>query len=132
MSTIISLNSVSYTIPATGDDAWGEQVSADLIALATGVVTKAGGPFTLTSELDFGANFGLKSLYYKSRGTDIAAAGVVRLASTEVIAWRNNANSADLPLTTNSSDQLLFNAVPLVTNALADGHIFVGNSSGVA
>jgi hypothetical protein len=74
----------------------------------------------LASELDFGATAGVKSLYYKSRAATIAGAGVLRLAGTasaDVIAWRNNANSGDLPLTVNAGDQLLFNGSVVQTGA---------------
>lgn len=38
-----------------------------------------------------------------------AASGFLSLAHADTLAWRNNANSADLPLGINASDQLTFN-----------------------
>jgi hypothetical protein len=114
LSTTVTLNAVTFDIPATGDDSWGDEVSNYLVALATGVLSKAGGSFTLTAETDFGATYGLKSAYYKSRGT-VSSTGILRLANTETVAWRNAANSGDLPLTVNSSNWLQFNSVDLVS-----------------
>lgn len=118
MGTSISLNGVTYTIPAVGEDNWGSDVGNYLIALATGVLTKAGGSFTLTAEADFGATYGLKSAYFKSRGT-VAAAGVVRLGNTETVSWRNAAGTADLALTVNASNWLQFGGVDLVDRTTA-------------
>jgi hypothetical protein len=117
VSTNVTLNGSSYAIPAVGETGWGSAVSSYLIALATGVLTKAGGSFTLTAETDFGATYGLKSVYYKSRGT-VASAGVLRLANAESVAWRNAANGADKALKVNALDVLEFDGSPIVTLAL--------------
>lgn len=132
MATSVSLNGVSYTIPATGDDGWGDQVSAYLIAIASATLQKSGGAFTLTADVDFGANFGLKSTYYKSRGT-VSTAGVLRLANAESIGWRNAANSADLQLVVNSSNVLTYAGNPIVTLALGTAeHALKMNAGGTA
>ncbi len=132
MSTSVTLNATSYTIPATADDGWGDQVSAYLIAIATGVLTKSGGAFTLTAEVDFGATYGLKAPYFKSRGT-VATAGQVRLANTEVVSWRNALNDGNLNLKVNSSNVLEFNGAPIVTLALgAANYTLRMNSGGTA
>jgi hypothetical protein len=47
-----------------------------------------------------------------------ASTGIIRLSLTDTIAWRNNANSADLALAINGSDQLTFNG-----NAIYPGGI---------
>ncbi len=86
MTISVTLNTVSYDLPTTGDDTWGDAVSDYLVALATGVLSKAGGAFTLTGEVDFGGSYGLKSISYKSRGT-VSTAGVVRLANAESVGW---------------------------------------------
>jgi hypothetical protein len=116
MATTVTLNGSNYSIPATADDAWGDQVSSYLIALATGVLTKAGGAFTLTAEVDFGTTYGLKSAYFKSRGTT-ASAGQVRLANAETVSWRNAANSADLALAVNASNALTFNGTEVISSS---------------
>jgi len=53
---------------------------------------------------------GLQATFFQSPTANIAGTGQVRLAKTDSISWRNNANSADLPLTINGSDQLTFNS----------------------
>jgi len=118
MGTIVTLNGVSHTIPANGESGWGTAVTNYLVALASGVLQKAGGSFTLTADADFGATFGLKSLYLKSRATNVAAAGVMRLGNAETLSWRNAANSADLALTANASNILTYAGNPVVTLAL--------------
>jgi hypothetical protein len=116
MGTSVTLNGVTYTIPAVGESSWGTQVRNYLIAQSTGLLSKAGGSFTLTAEADFGANYGLKAISYKSRGT-VSSAGVFRLASAESIGWRNAANSGDKLLKVNASDQLEFDGVAVLSSA---------------
>lgn len=129
MGTAISWLSTSYTIPALGEDNWGTDVTNYLIALSTGALSKSGGSFTLTAETDFGANFGLKSIYYKSRGT-VSTAGILRLANNESIGWRNQANGANLELKVNTSNILEFNGNPIVTLALGAANTALKMNSG--
>lgn len=129
MGTSVSLNGVSYTIPAVGESAWGTQVRNYLIAQATGLLSKAGGSFTLTAESDFGGDFGLKAISYKSRGT-VSSAGVFRLANAESIGWRNAANGADKLLKVNASDILEFGGNPVVTLALGTANYALKMNSG--
>jgi hypothetical protein len=132
VGTPVTLNSTSYTIPAVGEDDWGTNVSSYLIAISTGVLTKSGGAFTLTAETDFGPNFGLKSLYYKSRGT-VSTTGILRLANDEEIGWRLADNSANKTLKLNTSDILEFDGSPLLTLALgASNTVLRMNSDGSA
>jgi len=106
----------SFIIPAVDDENWGQNVTNYLLAIPAGVPPRTG-TFSLTGDLSFGASFGLKSQYYKSLTTNIASTGFVRLAKTDAIEWRNNTNTADLPLAINGSDQLTFNGVPLSTGS---------------
>ncbi len=129
MATSVTLNAVSYSIPAVGESNWGTNVSSYLVALSTGVLQKAGGSFTLTADVDFGANYGLKSIYYKSRGT-VSSVGVLRLANAEYIGWRNAANGADKLLRVNSSDLLEFAGNPIVTLALGSADTVLRMNSG--
>lgn len=115
MSTTITFNGTSYSVPATGDENWSDNLSAYLIAIASGALQKTGGTFTLTAETDFGATYGLKSTYYKSRATNPSSTGIVRLGNTESIAWRNAANSADYALKVNASNQLEYNGTVLAS-----------------
>ena len=109
MSYPVTFNGTSYTIPAISDSAWGAMVSSYLVAISTGCLQKSGGPFTLTYDVDFGPSNGLKTLYVKSETANISSTGVLRLANGDSIAWRNAANTGDLTLSVNSSNQLVFN-----------------------
>jgi hypothetical protein len=112
MSTPIVFNGVNYSVPAFGDVGYAQgpgNLSAYLIAIASGTFQITGGLFSLTADANFGPNFGLVSIYYKSASANIAQSGVLRLANADTIAWRNFANSADLALAVNASNQLTFN-----------------------
>lgn len=114
MSLLITFNGANYIIPETNEVGWGSNLDAYFVAIAAGCLQKTGGSFTLSAETDFGASFGLKALYYKSRASNVGTTGAIRLANAETgIVWRNALNNADLPLTVNSSNQLSFNGVPL-------------------
>ncbi len=115
MSTTVTFNGVSYTVPAIADASWGTNVGNYLIAIATGCLQKTGGSFTLsTADVDFGATYGLKAPYFKSKTANIASSGVLLLAKTDTIGWRNNANGGNLPLGINGSDLVTFNSIALV------------------
>src|SRR5688572_32873990 len=105
------VNGTTFQYPETGDEDWGDQASLWAQAITTGTLQKAGGSFVLTAEVDFGASFGLKSTYFKSRGT-VSTTGSVRLGNDESIGWRNAADAANLLLKVNSSTALEFNGVP--------------------
>ena len=113
MSVNLTINGTTYAYPEQGDSNWGVEATGWAQAVTSGMLQKAGGTFQLLAEVDFGTGFGIKSLYYKSRTANVASAGQIRLARADVISFRNEANSADLDLSVNSSDQLLFNGVSL-------------------
>lgn len=104
MAINVTYNGVAYTIPTRGELNW-DSVNSYLVALGTSLPAGGSGA-PLTSELDFGAAFGVKSIYYKSRTANPAATGQVRLANGDTVSWRNVANSADLALSTNSNNRL--------------------------
>lgn len=133
MSVPLIINGVTFQYPQQGDTNWGPTLTNWSTAVTNGMLQKAGGTFTLTADADFGASFGLKSLYYKSRESNIATAGILRLSNASVgIGWRNAANNGNLLLTTDASNNLLFNGVIVgSSNTLTDSHIFVGNASNV-
>lgn len=118
MSTNVTLNGSTYAIPAVGDSNWGTVLSNYFIAISTSTLQKTGGTFTLTADVDFGATYGLKSTYFKSRATNPASAGSVRLGNAELIKWRNAANAADLGLTVSAGDLLQFNGSSLAISGL--------------
>lgn len=125
MATIVNFNGQSYSIPAVDDDNWGVSLSQFLIAIPLGCLQNTGGAFTLTSDVNFGSNFGLVSKYFKSNSANIAASGQVRLANLDTINFRNFANNGNLPVGVNSSDQLMFNGSTIFTGGItaltADG-----------
>lgn len=137
MSSTITWNGVSYSVPATGDENWSDSLSAYLIAIASGALQKTGGTFTLTADADFGATYGLKSAYFKSRATNTSSTGIVRLGNNEGIGFRNAANSADLMLKVNASNVLEYNgnAVLYTTSSalnLLITNAMVSNSAAIA
>lgn len=111
MATSVSLNGVTYSIPAVNDEGWGNNVSNYLIAIAQATLQKSGGSFTLTAEVNFGATYGIKAAYLKSQATNPASAGIIRLGNAEGIAWRNAANGADKTFKLDASDKWSFGAV---------------------
>lgn len=120
MATSVTMGGVSYSIPASSEIAWGNQVSGYLIAVAANTLQKSGGSFALTADINFGSNFGLTSKYLKSISSNIAQSGVMRLANTDKIGFRNNANSADLSFGVSTSDRLQFEGVNVPTVSSAD------------
>ena len=106
MATTVTYNGANYTVPSIADSSWGSNVSAYLIALSTGSLQKAGGSFTLTNDVDFGASYGLVAAYLKSKGSPIASAGFIRMANTDSLKWRNSGNSADIAFGVGSSDSI--------------------------
>jgi hypothetical protein len=119
LATNLVVNGVSFAYPNTGDQQWGSAASAWALAVTNGMLQKAGGTFTLTADVNFGASYGLLSAYFSTRTASPSTAGVIRLATAESIGWRNNANGGNLLLTTDASDNLTFN-----------GHI-LSSSSGI-
>jgi hypothetical protein len=120
MATVVSWNSSSYTVPAAGEENWAGATKVDglLISLATNGFQKTGGTFTLSADADFGVTAGLKSLYYKSRSSNVATSGIIRFANAETgIGWRNAANSDNLLLTVDSSNRLTYNGVPIASSS---------------
>lgn len=119
MSVSVVFNGVTHTIPTTGETGWGSALTAFCQAVASSTLQKSGGAFDLASDADFGASFGLKAAYFKSRSAIAANSGVVRLANTEKVSFRNAGNTADLPLGVDTSNNLEFNAVDVATLATA-------------
>lgn len=112
MSTPVTYVGSSFNIPAYQDTGYAQgsgNLSSYLIALATGSLTLSGGSFPLTADADFGASFGLKSIYYKSRAATPSTTGILRVGNNEVVfGARNQGGSGNLTLTVNTSDQFAF------------------------
>jgi hypothetical protein len=118
-SVSVTINGTSYTIPQTNEKGWGTNVTNWIQAISANTLQPNGGAFTLSAETDFGANFGLKSIYFKSRTANPASAGAFRLANTDLIKWRNSTNASDISLGVGSTDGILgYNGVDLVNTEL--------------
>jgi len=128
MGTSVILGSVTYTVPAIGET-YGDSFTTYLIKIAEDCITVDGGSRTLLADVDFGANYGLKSAYYKSRGT-VSTTGILRIANAESVGWRNAANGADLLLTVDAYDTLNFDGNPITSLALGTGHYVVTMNAG--
>jgi hypothetical protein len=103
-------------------------LSSFLVALPTGVLTKAGGAFTLTAGADFGPSFGLAALSFASRSTP-ATSGIFRLGNTEGVVWRNAANTGNLSLSVNASNLLTYDSVPVLSSAATGIQTFLTTPS---
>jgi len=114
----VNINGTSYTIPSTGEEGWGDEVTNWIVAASSFLLQRSGGSFPLSAEVDFGATAGLRALIYRSKAADVAASGVLRLGNADKISFRNAANSADLQLGTNASNQLVFNGVTVPLSGL--------------
>lgn len=116
--TTVSWNGTSYTIPSTGETDWSGPTKVDgfLVSVASNALSKAGGNFTLTADVNFGASFGLLAPYFSAR-TNAASTGFLRMDNGGSVSWRNAANSADLPLSVNSSNELTFNGFTILNSS---------------
>ena len=114
MGTNHTFNGTSYLIPDVNDVAWGAAVTNLLSALCTYSFTTASSSWHLiTADLDLGSSYGIVSKYFTTKTATPALSGAVRLAKTDVVAWRNNANSGDLPLGIDTSNFVTFNSIRL-------------------
>lgn len=131
MATPITFNGVAYSVPTYEDTGYAQgagNLQSYFIAISTGTLQPSGGSFPLTGDVNFGTNFGLIAKYYKSVAASPALTGVLRLGNAESVVWRNAANSADLALTVNSSNELQFNGATIPSG----GSSFVSSITGTA
>lgn len=112
-SVTVTVNGTNHTIPQTNERGWGNNVTGWIQDISADVLYPTGGNFTLGADVDWGGSFGHKSAYYKSRSSSPSDAGVLRLGNAQSLGWRNNADSGNLLLTVNSSDQLTYNGIIL-------------------
>lgn len=124
MSVSLTIAGTAYSFPTVGDEAWGDNVTNWATAVSSKLLQTSGGLFTLTADANFGASFGLLAAYLKSRGTNPATVGLVRLNVTDSITWRNNANNGNLILTVDGSNNLTYNGAIVST---ASGVLGVAN-----
>jgi len=119
MSLPLNVNGIVYQYPEQGDTNWGQATTLWAQAVTQGMLQKAGGTFVLTANVDFGGSFGLIASSFRARSANVAQTGSFRLSAADFIAIRNQANSADLPLGINVSDQLTFDGAVLLTSAFS-------------
>lgn len=108
----VNVNGTNHTIPEVGETGWGTNVTNWIVDVSADTLQKKGGSFTLTADVDFGSTYGLEAGYYTSSTASPAGAGVLRLAETDLINWRNNADDGNLGLGI-SSDALQFNSIDI-------------------
>lgn len=98
----------------------GVLLAAGFPALTGDITTSAGAlATTLASSISGAKTFStsLQSPAFITNTANPAAAGVLRLANTEAINWRNNANGADVSLAKNTSDQLSYGGTAFLSSA---------------
>lgn len=134
MPVSVTFNGTVHSIPTNRQArGWGAALSSFLQDVGNNALAKSGGSFILTADVNFGSNYGVVSKYFKSVTSNIAQSGAVRLARADVIAWRNQANGADLELSVNSSNVLLWAGNPITTLALgAADTVLKMNAGGTA
>lgn len=120
MATTVTINGVSYSVPARGERGWGVNVTNLLIALANyGLFS--GTNKALVSQINLGTNYGLKVLdITTSSGSNPATSGVIKLSNGQAVSWRNNANSSNIEITVTSADRLAVSGVLVPTISSTD------------
>lgn len=118
-SVTVTVNGSNHTIPQTNERGWGSAVTAWIQAISQYTLQPTGGTFTLGADIDFGSSYGITLPYVKSKSSNIATSGILRLANNEGIGWRNAANGANKVLKVNSSDQLEYDGSALITAGTA-------------
>jgi hypothetical protein len=113
MAIPLIVDGVTYAYPTVGDPAdWGSQATAWASAVTNGLLPKTGGLWQLSGELEFGPVAGIQAKWFKTETAAPALSGLVRLANTDTISWRNAANTADESLRL-SGGVLYINGSPL-------------------
>lgn len=117
MAIPLDINGAVFEYPEDFNENWGVAATGWAQAVTNGMLQMQGGSFPLTADVNFGPNFGLLSKYFETRSTFPATTGTVRLSPADAgIAWRNNAHGGNLVLTTDASDNLLFNGNPIASS----------------
>jgi hypothetical protein len=129
MALTVTLNGTQYSVPEPGDVGYDQGVTNYLKALAT-AFPQLGTASTqaLTAEWDTGTSFGIKAPYLKTQTAAPCVTGNVRLAKTDAIGWRNNANNADLALKIDTADNLTFNGGNVTGNPMLLASTAAGQS----
>jgi len=118
-SVTVTVNGSNHTIPQTNEKGWGANVTAWIQAISQFTLQPNGGTFTLTGEVNTGNSYGFKVPYIKTATASPSTVGVLRLANTDSVGFRNAANDGNLLLAVDSSNQLTFNGAPIGTTSAA-------------
>lgn len=129
MAIPLTINGAVFEYPQNFDEDWGIDATGWAQAVTAGALYLSGGNFPLTNTVDFGTSFGMRVKSITSKTANPATAGYLQLAKTDAIAFRNNANSANLLLTIDGSNMLTFDGSVLGLTSLATNQIFVGDVS---
>ena len=124
-----TINGIPYQFPDVNDETWGQSVTDWAGAVTNGMLQKAGGTFTLTAEAYFGANYGIRAAYFKSKNLPAASTGTIRLANADTIRWRNINNTGDFTFQVNSSSLPVFNGYVLGFSTDISNVIFLSTTA---
>ncbi|WP_300747609.1 hypothetical protein [Pseudomonas sp.] len=119
---VVNYRGTNYNVPEPSNS-WTQSLTNLLVSLATTAISAG-----LTSDADFGVLFGVASIYFRSKSANPATAGVVRLAATDQIDWRNQANNANLPLGIDVGNALTFNGVNVTGKPALGANTAAGQS----
>jgi hypothetical protein len=125
------VNGQVFEYPENFDEGWGIDATGWAVAVTAGMLSLSGGNFPLTSQVNFGTSSGMKVLSIVTQTANPSSSGFIALSKTDTIGFRNNANTGNLLLGIDSSNNLTFNGSPLGLTALTNTHIYVGNVSNV-
>lgn len=129
MAIPLSINGQVFEYPQNFDEDWGVDATGWAQAVTAGALYLSGGNFPLTAQVDFGASFGIKVKSLLTETVNPSTVGYMKLAKSDSIGWRNNANSANLLLAIDGSDMLTFNGSVLGLTSLTHNQIYVGDVS---
>lgn len=131
MAIPLTVNGQVFEYPQNFDEGWGIDATGWAIAVTAGMLSLSGGNFPLTAQVNFGPSFGIKVQSIVTQTVLPSTVGFIALSKTDTIGFRNNANTGNLLLGIDGSNNLTFNGSPLGLTALTNTHIYVGNVSNV-
>lgn len=115
MPTNVNWDGTTYAYPDPSDEGWGDVATETMLAASQATLQHVGGSFILTAEVDFGPDFGLKTLYIEGQSDNPASSGTVRLSRVDTINWRNEANDDNHTLSVDSDGNLQFDGSSIQT-----------------
>lgn len=134
MPKVVNFAGKSYLLPETGEEAieYWQGITDFLEDVPGSVFQKDSGLFELTQTIDFGSLHGVRAKSWSSRSGNEANTGVIRLSKDDFIAFRNEANNADVTLGKDNEDFLTFNSQRLLVDpTTTQGDLITRNAAGV-